>query len=142
MTSQFRLKNWKISLKTLGLLAALWSIPPMVHQLLSRCPVRPDGINQADAVPAYARKYGVSCMQCHTAYPTLNAYGRMFKLNGYVRSKGSDEGAMITPDGSLHIDKLFPWRVIVRSKLYDYKNIDTNNGKIQGISEPDLFIAS
>jgi hypothetical protein len=142
MTARSNWNHRKFSLKTLGLLAALWSLPPMIHQILHRCPVRPDGINQADAVPAYARKYGVSCMQCHTAYPTLNAYGRLFKLNGYVRSKGSDEGAMITPDGSLHIDKLFPWGVVVRSRLYDYKNTDTNSGKIQGISDLDLFIAS
>src|SRR5471030_1282052 len=77
----------KTSYLAMGLLFSLWFIPPMIHQYLHYCPVRPDGVNQADAVPAYARKYGVSCMQCHTAYPTLNAYGRLFKLNGYVRSK-------------------------------------------------------
>ncbi len=126
----------------MGILFGAWFIFPIIHQLLHLCPVRPDGLDQAEAVPAYARKYGVSCMQCHTAYPTLNAYGRMFKLNGYVRSKDSDEGAMVTPDGSLHIDKLFPWGVILRSKLYDYTNTDTNNGKLQGISDLDLFIAS
>src|SRR5512140_2431250 len=114
----------------------------MINQILLRCPVRTDGLNQADAVPAYARKYGVSCMQCHTAYPTLNAYGRLFKLNGYVRAKDSDEGAMITQDGSLHIDKLFPWGVLVVSRPFDYKNTDTHGGTIQAINDLHLFIAS
>ena len=132
----------KASAIIFGLLFAAWLVPPVVHDLRHLCPVRPDGVNQAEAVPAFARKYGISCSQCHSAYPTLNAYGRLFKLNGYVRSKGGDEGVMVTPDGALHIDKLFPWGVIVRSRPWDYSNTDNNNGKIQGIHELDLFIAS
>jgi hypothetical protein len=40
----------------------------------------------AQAVPSFARQTGKPCSQCHTvAYgPALTAYGRQFKLNGYV----------------------------------------------------------
>ena len=40
----------------------------------------------ADALPSFARQTGQPCAQCHTvAYgPALTAYGRQFKLNGYV----------------------------------------------------------
>jgi hypothetical protein len=40
----------------------------------------------AQALPSFARQTGMPCAQCHTvAYgPALTAYGRQFKLNGYV----------------------------------------------------------
>lgn len=38
------------------------------------------------AVPSYARQTGVPCNVCHTSYPGLTAFGRQFKLNGYVLS--------------------------------------------------------
>ena len=40
----------------------------------------------AHALPSFARQTGQPCAQCHTvAYgPALTAYGRQFKLNGYV----------------------------------------------------------
>ncbi len=40
----------------------------------------------AHALPGFARQTGLPCSQCHTvAYgPQLTAYGRQFKLNGYV----------------------------------------------------------
>jgi hypothetical protein len=40
----------------------------------------------ARALPSFARQTGMPCAQCHTvAYgPALTAYGRQFKLNGYV----------------------------------------------------------
>jgi hypothetical protein len=42
------------------------------------------GTRQALAVPAFARQTGMSCAQCHTAFPELTPFGRQFKLNGYV----------------------------------------------------------
>ena len=37
----------------------------------------------AQAVPAFARKYGVKCYNCHTIPPALNKTGYMFKRLGY-----------------------------------------------------------
>lgn len=39
---------------------------------------------KAYGVPAYARVLGVECEQCHTIWPRLNAFGRKFKVKGYV----------------------------------------------------------
>jgi hypothetical protein len=37
------------------------------------------------AVPAFARQTGLGCTACHTQhFPTLNAMGRKFKLDGYT----------------------------------------------------------
>ncbi|HYM36390.1 MAG TPA: hypothetical protein VET48_13405, partial [Steroidobacteraceae bacterium] len=38
----------------------------------------------AHAVPSFARQTGMACEACHTVYPELNHFGRMFKANGYT----------------------------------------------------------
>jgi hypothetical protein len=38
---------------------------------------------QANALPAFARKYGLRCSACHEAWPMLNYFGQKFKDNGY-----------------------------------------------------------
>lgn len=40
-------------------------------------------INNANAIPAFARKYGLRCSACHVAWPVLNDFGWRFKDNGY-----------------------------------------------------------
>lgn len=35
------------------------------------------------AIPAFARKYGVSCNLCHAPAPRLNAFGEQFAANGF-----------------------------------------------------------
>ena len=35
------------------------------------------------ALPLFARKYSLQCMQCHMAFPRLNAFGMQFRQNGY-----------------------------------------------------------
>jgi len=37
----------------------------------------------ANAIPAFARKYGLPCSACHQAWPMLNNFGQTFKDNGY-----------------------------------------------------------
>jgi hypothetical protein len=38
------------------------------------------------AVPAFARQMNMSCTACHTEFPQLNDFGRLFKLSGYTMS--------------------------------------------------------
>ncbi|HWP49136.1 MAG TPA: hypothetical protein VNM22_18420 [Candidatus Limnocylindrales bacterium] len=40
-------------------------------------------VQEAQAIPAFARKYNTSCATCHEAFPRLNAFGEAFRLNGY-----------------------------------------------------------
>jgi hypothetical protein len=44
-------------------------------------------INTAQAVPSFARQTGMSCNECHTVFPELTPFGRIFKLGGYVMSR-------------------------------------------------------
>jgi hypothetical protein len=39
---------------------------------------------QAKAIPAFAAQTGEPCAACHIGFPQLTAYGRLFKLQGYV----------------------------------------------------------
>lgn len=38
----------------------------------------------AHAVPSFARQTGMACAACHTVFPQLTHFGRVFKANGYV----------------------------------------------------------
>lgn len=37
----------------------------------------------AEAIPAFARKYGYNCTMCHSTFPRLNDYGQRYRTNGY-----------------------------------------------------------
>src|ERR1017187_5824148 len=42
-----------------------------------------DASPSANALPAFARKYGLRCSACHESWPLLNYFGQKFKDNGY-----------------------------------------------------------
>lgn len=44
-------------------------------------------------IPAFARKYSLSCSACHTTWPELNSFGQKFRDNGY--QLGNDRDAPI-----------------------------------------------
>jgi len=55
--------------------ALLAAVPPAAALPGSHMKVR--------AIPAFARKYGLPCSACHTAWPELNNFGTVFRDNGY-----------------------------------------------------------
>jgi len=48
------------------------------------------GSQRADALPAFARKYGLRCSACHESWPMLNYFGQKFKDNGYQLMNDKD----------------------------------------------------
>src|ERR1022692_2816047 len=42
----------------------------------------------AEALPSFARQTGQPCGTCHTDFPGLTPYGRLFKLGGYTAGGG------------------------------------------------------
>lgn len=145
-----------LALTLTGVLAVSWLLPPEVHRLRRQCPVRPDGVDQVEALPAFARKYEMSCSQCHLGFPVLNAYGRQFKMNGYVRETDESEGVLKSQDGELATEARMPWAVIVRSRpIDDGKGGVSNQGaqmggtaspnpngfQFQPLNDVDAFIA-
>jgi hypothetical protein len=47
-------------------------------------------LHKVMAIPAFARKYGLPCSACHTAWPELNAFGQVFRDNGYQLENDRD----------------------------------------------------
>src|ERR1035438_2643115 len=50
-----------------------------------------------NAIPAFARKYGVKCYACHTVPPALNKNGYMFKRLGYRMPPDEMDGTKAAP---------------------------------------------
>jgi len=49
-------------------------------------------IGDAEAVPAFARKYQANCALCHSNVPRLTPFGQQFKENGYQMPGSADGG--------------------------------------------------
>ncbi|MGA8074262.1 MAG: hypothetical protein WB995_12340 [Candidatus Acidiferrales bacterium] len=47
-------------------------------------------LHKVSAIPAFARKYGLPCSACHTAWPKLNNFGMTFRDNGYQLGNDRD----------------------------------------------------
>lgn len=75
MQSRQRTKLWGSSFLTGALI--------LVFLVLS-------GTQPADALPAFARKYGLRCSACHESWPMLNYFGQKFKDNGYQLMNDKD----------------------------------------------------
>jgi len=51
-------------------------------------------IQDAEAIPPFARKYDMSCGSCHQGhFPRLNEFGRRFRENGYQLPEGAEAPA-------------------------------------------------
>ena len=53
--------------------------------------------HKAAGIPAFARKYGLPCSACHTAWPELNAFGQRFRDNGYQLGNDRDSPIWVNP---------------------------------------------
>lgn len=67
----------------------------------------------AHAIPAFARRYGTSCLTCHTIYPKLTPFGEAFRRNGFMfPGKDSEYVKQDTiPLGQEAYKKMFPHAV-------------------------------
>lgn len=63
----------------------------------------------ADAIPAFARKYNMSCQTCHSPIPRLKAYGADFAGNGFrFADKQASRYFVETGDAELSLIRDFP----------------------------------
>ena len=65
----------------------------------------------AQAIPAWSRKYRTGCSTCHAVYPKLNYFGKAFRNNGYRFPGDLEETATKEPPvvmGAEAYKKLFP----------------------------------
>lgn len=63
----------------------------------------------SQAIPAFARRYTVSCAQCHDPIPRLNAFGEMFAGHGFRMVAGEAPAeTLVTDDGLLALGRTLP----------------------------------
>ena len=87
-------------------------MPPFVRQLVLAAIATAGITDTASAIPAFARKYRVSCMQCHAPVPRLNAFGEAFAANGFEFAIGEPpRDTVSTGDGLLRLQNDFPLAV-------------------------------
>ena len=77
------------------------------------------------ALPLFARKYKLSCVMCHTAFPQLNSFGNAFANNGYqLPDEDPKDFTDEIEEGKLFLHEHFPFAIRVDS-FYRIRN-DTN----------------
>jgi len=85
----------------------------------------------AQAIPAFARQYEVSCQTCHSAYPRLNSFGKAFVRMNY-RLPNWKEKTLPSSDERLHLPKNLP--LAVRAQAYmqmrQDERIDVRTGEV------------
>jgi hypothetical protein len=72
-------------------------------------------IGPADAAPIFARKYKLTCVACHAAFPKLNAFGQQFMDNNY-RLPNWKETTVPTGDDLLALPDSVP--IAIRAQAY------------------------
>jgi hypothetical protein len=83
----------------------------IVLLLISGCLIAP----LAQAVPSFARQTGMACEACHTVFPELTHFGRMFKANGYtIDNLKQVQGITATKEQMLSLSALPPIAVMVQ----------------------------
>jgi hypothetical protein len=65
--------------------------------------------NEAEAIPAFARRHRVSCTTCHAPFPKLKAYGDEFAGNGFIMPEDEKERDYVSAgDALLWLNRDFP----------------------------------
>jgi len=66
-------------------------------------------VSTVQAIPAFARKYGLSCKTCHAPFPRLKKYGLDFAANGYaLPDKEAPRAVIDTGDTNLSLLRELP----------------------------------
>jgi len=86
------------------------------------------GVQTLHAIPAFARRYKISCTTCHTVFPQLKAYGDEFAGNGFIIKEEEKARDYISAgDPLLWLNKDFP--VGVRFDAYGVYDEDQHVDK-------------
>jgi hypothetical protein len=94
----------------------------------------------ADAMPAFAREYGVSCNVCHAAYPRLNDFGDRFAGDMNYRMANWRDHTVPTGDDTLALPRTLP--LAARAQAFvqarDAESIDPISGEVTADSSLDF----
>lgn len=86
--------------------------------------MQPDDVG---AIPAFARKYNMSCTTCHAPIPRLKAYGDDFAGNGFVlKDKDAPRYFVEAGDQNLNLIRDFPLAVRFEGFIKHHTETDRN----------------
>jgi len=81
----------------------------------------------SQAIPAFGRKYRMSCTTCHAPFPKLKDYGDEFAGNGFVlKDKDAPRYTMETGDEKLDLIREFPIAVRLEGFIKYLSETDRN----------------
>jgi hypothetical protein len=100
---------------------------------------------RAHAVPSYARELHLPCSVCHTMFPQLTAFGRLFKLNGYLTAATTNAVQTKDAEGrtTLELDQFPPLSVMLTTAITNIKRQvpDAQNDSVELPQQASLFVA-
>ena len=83
------------------------------------------GVNNAYAIPSFARQTGFDCTVCHTVFPELTQTGREFKMRGYTMSNGEKRSLFSPLAAMVMVDVT--------------NNAHNNTGNLNSAGDPDVI---
>lgn len=94
----------------------------------------------ANANPAFARKYNLTCAACHAAFPRLNVFGEQFVANNMKLPNWREAGTRPIGDKMLALPESVP--LAVRAQAYvqerSAKSIDIETGETAADANTDI----
>jgi len=88
------------------------------------------------AIPAFARKYNMSCKTCHSPFPTLKSYGEEFAFNGFqLKDKDAPRFYVDTGDEELSLIRDLPLAL----RLEGYVTYNQGNSEQSDFTAPLAF---
>lgn len=92
--------------------------------------------NDILAIPAFARKYNMSCKTCHSPFPYLKSYGNDFANNGFqLKDKDAPRYYVDTGDDYLSLIRDVP----LAFRLEGYVTYNEGNAEQSDFTTPILF---
>jgi len=89
-----------------------------------------------EAMPAFARKYQMSCKVCHSPFPKLKPYGEEFAANGFtLKDKEAPRYYADTGDEKVSLLRNLPFAL----RLEGFASLNNGNGKMLDLSTPYLI---
>jgi hypothetical protein len=97
-------------------------------------------IESANAMPAFARQYGVSCTVCHAAYPRLNDFGQNFAGDMNYRLPTWRQQTVQTGDETLALPESLPLALRIQAYIQGREGefIDPVTGDVEADSSFDF----
>ena len=98
---------------------------------------------QAHAVPSFARQTGLSCNVCHSNAPELTAFGRNFKLRGYILAAPLTPESKVGTTSELELSKNIPisFMLLLSDTTYQNNAPSTQNSSIGFPQQLSIFLA-